>query len=59
MNFEVMSVDIVVYFVGGWFVWVFIGGVLVMNVSEVECFGDFLKRDERVRRLICLGMLYV
>jgi pimeloyl-ACP methyl ester carboxylesterase len=54
-NPEATSVDIVAHSAGGWLARAFIGGALAMNASEVECSGDFLKRDERVRRLICLG----
>ena len=49
------GVDLVAHSAGGWLARAFIGGALALNEDGVERSANELRRDERVRRLVCLG----
>lgn len=54
-NPEATGVDLVAHSAGGWLARAFIGGALALNEEGVECSARELRRDERVRGLVCLG----
>ena len=49
------GVDLVAHSAGGWLARAFIGGALALNEEGAERSATELRRDERVRRLVCLG----
>ena len=49
------GVDLVAHSAGGWLARAFIGGALALNEDGAERSANELRRDERVRRLVCLG----
>ena len=49
------GVDLVAHSAGGWLARAFIGGALALNEKGAERSANELRRDERVRRLVCLG----